>query len=130
MTNRREIDGERQRRERRSRLKRGGRGELAAALLLMAKGYRILARQYRSPHGEIDLIAVRARRIAFVEVKRRASIEDGQAALTPQQARRVANAADHWLSRHRAYQDHEIGLDAVLVVPWRVPRHLPNVLEA
>lgn len=115
--------------DRRARLGRGSRGELIAAGLLLAKGYRILARRYRSRYGEIDLIAARAKRLAFVEVKRRASIEAAEAALTPAQARRIANAADDWLARHPRYIEREIGLDAILVVPWRLPRHLPNALD-
>ena len=93
--------------ERRARLRRGGRGELLAAAFLMAKGYRILARQYRSPFGEIDIIAARPGRIAFVEVKRRATIEDSEAALTPAQARRIADAADHWLAKNPRYLDRD-----------------------
>ncbi len=116
--------------ERRARLRRGGRGELLAAVFLMAKGYRILARQYRSPFGEIDIIAARPGRIVFVEVKRRATIEDCEAALTPAQARRIADAADHWLAKNPRYIDREVGLDAILVTPWRLPRHIENALDA
>lgn len=98
-------------------------------MLLMSKGYRILARRHRTPHGEIDLIAARGRRIAFVEVKRRGTLSDAEAALTPYQARRVAMAADFWIARRPRFRDHEIGLDAILVVPGRLPRHLPNALD-
>jgi putative endonuclease len=116
--------------ERRARLRRGASGELVAAGLLLAKGYRILARRHRTPYGEIDIIAVRRKRIAFVEVKRRRTMEEAEAALTPNQARRIGEAADHWISRHRdRFGDHEIGLDAVLIVPRRWPRHLPNALD-
>ncbi len=115
--------------ERRARLGRGGRGELVAAALLIAKGYRILARRLRSPFGEIDIIAARPGRVAFVEVKWRASQEDAEAALTPAQARRIADAADYWLARHPRYLEREVGLDAVLVVPWRLPRHIRNALD-
>jgi putative endonuclease len=116
--------------ERRSRLRRGLVAELLASAILLAKGYRILDRRHRTPFGEIDIIAARGRRLAFVEVKRRDSFADAEAALTPRQAGRIASAADHWLDRHPAYRDHEIGLDAVLVVPVRLPRHLPNALDA
>ncbi len=115
--------------ERLARLRRGHFAELVAALLLMSKGYRILARRHRTPHGEIDLIAARGRRIAFVEVKRRGTLSDAEAALTPYQARRVAMAADFWIARRPRFRDHEIGLDAILVVPGRLPRHLPNALD-
>jgi putative endonuclease len=45
-----------------ARYRRGHIAELVAAVLLMAKGYRILARRWRSPYGEIDLIARRSSR--------------------------------------------------------------------
>ncbi|MCL4766194.1 MAG: YraN family protein [Hyphomicrobiaceae bacterium] len=114
----------RRRRERRGRL-----SELLAAALLCLKGYRILARRYRSRAGEIDLIAVRGRRIAFVEVKRRPTLEAAEAAKTRGQAQRMARAAEQWLWRHPAYRDHEIGLDALLVVPRHMPRHQPDALQ-
>ena len=94
-----------------------------------AKGYRILARRHRTPHGEIDLIAARWGRVAFVEVKRRATMADCEAALTPRQAERIGRAADHWLARHARFSDHEVGLDAILVAPRHLPRHLPNALD-
>lgn len=115
--------------ERRLRLKRGTSAEWIAAALLMAKGYRILARRHRTPEGEIDIIAARGRRLAFVEVKGRRTIEAAEAALTPHQAGRIGRAADFWLTRRPAFQNHEIGLDAVLVVPRRWPRHIPNALD-
>jgi putative endonuclease len=115
--------------DRLARLRRGNIAELIAAGLLMAKGYRILARRHRTPYGEIDLIAARWRRVAFVEVKRRTTMAECEAALTPRQAERIGRAADHWLARHPRFREHEVGLDAILVVPGKLPRHLPNVLD-
>jgi putative endonuclease len=116
-------------RERLARLRRGSFAELIAAGLLIAKGYRILARRHRTPHGEIDLIAARGRRVAFVEVKRRATMADCEAALTPRQAERIGRAADHWLARHARFRDQDIGLDAILVAPGCLPRHMPHALD-
>ena len=115
--------------ERLGRYRRGRFSELLAAATLMAKGYRILERRCRTPYGEIDLIAVRGRRLAFVEVKRRATREEAEAALTQYQARRIVRAADFWVSRNARYRDHDRGLDAVLVVPLRLPAHLPDALQ-
>ena len=115
--------------ERRARLRRGLAAEWLASVALQAKGYKILARRQRTPYGEIDIVAARGRRLAFVEVKRRASLPEAEAALTPRQRGRIARAADFWLDRHPALRDLEIGLDAILVVPFRLPRHLPNALD-
>ncbi len=114
--------------ERLARLKRGASGEFLAAILLMTRGYRILARRHRTPYGEVDIIAVRFGRLAFVEVKRRPTFAEAEAALSTHQARRIADAAEYWVAKHPRYRNHEMGLDAVLVVPRRWPRHLPNVL--
>ena len=115
--------------ERLGRYRRGRFSELLAAAMLMAKGYRILERRCRTPYGEIDLIAVRGRRLAFVEVKRRSTREVAEAALTQYQARRMVRAADFWVSRNTSYRDHDRGLDAILVVPLRLPAHLPDALQ-
>jgi putative endonuclease len=115
--------------ERRRRLARGRWGELIASVLLTAKGYRILARRHVTPYGEVDIIAARRDRIAFVEVKRRSTTADAQASLTPAQAARIARAADHWLSKHPHYLQREVGLDAVLVTARGWPRHVPNALD-
>jgi putative endonuclease len=115
--------------DRLGRYRRGRFSELAAAAALLAKGYRILERRCRTPYGEIDLIAVRAKRIAFIEVKRRTTTLEAEAALTQYQARRIARAAEYWVSRNPRYCDHDRGLDAILVVPHRLPTHLPDALQ-
>ena len=115
--------------ERIERYRRGWVSEWVAAAALLAKGYRLLGRRVRTPYGEIDLIAVRGQRLAFVEVKRRATRLEGEAAVTPRQAARIARAAEFWVSRNRTYADHEQGLDVVLVTPHRLPVHVQNALH-
>jgi putative endonuclease len=112
-----------------ARYRRGWLSEWVAAAALLARGYRILGRRVRTPYGEIDLIAVRGRRLAFVEVKRRATRAEAEAALTTRQATRMARAAEFWLSRHARYREYDRGFDAILVVPSRLPVHLPDVLQ-
>ena len=90
-------------------------------MFLLLHGYRILARRHRTPFGEIDLIARRGQRLAFVEVKHRRTLEAGMAALTARQAQRVVRAADHWISRRPALIEHERGFDVVIVLPWAWP---------
>src|SRR5205085_1078996 len=62
--------------ERQAAFRRGLSAETRAALLLRVKGYRILARRWQSPVGEIDLVAWRRRVLVFVEVKARARLDD------------------------------------------------------
>jgi putative endonuclease len=111
----------------RRRAERGGRrGETLAALWLQLKGWRILARRARTPVGEVDLVARRGRMVAFVEVKVRASEAEAGRALDDYRLRRVAAAAEALAPRFvRPGDDQRI--DAVFIVPRRLPRHLVNV---
>ncbi len=114
--------------ERRARLRRGRVSEAIAAGVLMAKGYRIVGRRVKTPAGEVDIIAVRAKRLAFIEVKRRRTREDAEAAITKKQASRIRRAANLWLARHPRYHEHEFGFDIVFLVPRHWPRHIANGL--
>jgi len=112
--------------ERRMRLRRGRLSEALAAALLIAKGYRILGRRVRTRAGEIDIVAVRGTRLAFVEVKRRPTREDAEAAVTARQAARIRAASDLWLAHRLRYHGHVFGFDVILLVPGRLPRHIPD----
>jgi putative endonuclease len=116
--------------ERQRRYQRGHIAELVAAALLLCKGYRILARRHRTRLGEIDLIAVRGKRLAFVEVKRRPTLDEAKQSIGEKQTQRLAAAAEQWVWQHPAYHAHEIGLDAVMVAPGRWPCHLVNALQS
>ena len=108
--------------------RRGHFAEYAAAAYLLAKGHRILARRFKTHLGEIDLIAKRGRRVVFVEVKHRPTIEDCEAAVTLQTRRRVHSAADLWLARHERYQASDLGFDLIFIVPRQWPVHLRDAL--
>ncbi len=114
--------------ERRARLRRGRLAEMLAAATLMAKGYRIIGRNVKTRAGEIDIIAVRGKRLAFVEVKRRLTAHAAEAAIGERQAGRIRAAADFWLAHRPRYHEHEQGFDLVLLVPRHWPRHIPNGL--
>lgn len=109
--------------------RKGRLAEALAGLLLWLKGYRLLERRCRTPVGEVDLIAVRRRRLAFVEVKLRASTKDAAWSLTPRQQVRIARAAEYWLSRKPLYQGHDIGFDVVLMAPWTWPVHMRDAFR-
>ncbi len=104
--------------------------ESRAAAFLMAKGYRILAKRYRTPHGELDLVAKRRNLVAFVEVKARATLDEAAYAVTPRQQARIINAAQAWLVAHPDYAEFELRFDAMLIAPRRLPRHLLAAFDA
>jgi putative endonuclease len=99
---------------RQARAQRTGlRAEALAALVLVLKGYRIVARRYAAAGGEIDLIARRGDTVAFVEVK----------------AARMARCVRHWLARNPWAAGLTLRCDAVFLAPRRLPRHVPAVLS-
>ena len=104
--------------------------ESRAAAWLIAKGYRILARRFRTPHGEIDIVARRRNLVAFIEVKARASLDDAAYAVTPRQQQRIVNAAEGWLMAHPEHADFELRFDAMLIAPRHLPRHLLAAFDA
>jgi len=104
--------------------------ESRAAAYLMAKGYRILAKRFRTPHGEIDLVAKRWNLLAFVEVKARATLDDAALAVTPRQQARIVDAAQAWLVMHPEHADFELRFDAILIAPRHLPRHVLAAFDA
>lgn len=103
--------------------KRGHRGEWLAAMMLRLKGYRIVARSYRTKLGEIDIIAQKGDLIAIVEVKARRDEQLALDAVSAQSQRRINNAADIWLSKQKDFARLSIRFDIVAVVPGKWPKH-------
>jgi putative endonuclease len=113
-------------RKRRSAYLWGLRAETLAVIALRLKGWRILARRYKTGSGEIDIIARRGDTIAFVEVKARATREAALAAITVQGQRRIAAAARVWQAGREDADAATLRFDAVLVVPRRWPIHIAD----
>jgi putative endonuclease len=116
--------------ERLAEFRTGLSAEGRAAAFLMAKGYRILAKRFRTPHGEIDIVARRRNLVAFVEVKARASLDEAAFAVTPRQQARIINATQGWLVAHPEHAEFELRFDAILIAPRRLPRHLLAAFDA
>jgi putative endonuclease len=104
--------------------------EARASAYLMAKGYRVLAKRFRTRHGEIDIVARRRNLVAFVEVKARATFDEAAYAVTPRQQARIIAAAQAWLVAHPEHAEFELRFDAVLIAPRRLPRHLLAAFDA
>ncbi len=111
----------------------GGAGERAAARHLRRQGFRILARGYRTPWGEIDLIARDGDVLVFVEVKTRRHGAPAEA-VTPEKQRRLTLAALRFAREH-GLLDTRGRFDVVAIV-WpddrRAPaiEHIRNAFEA
>ncbi|PZO78547.1 MAG: YraN family protein [Micavibrio aeruginosavorus] len=100
--------------------------EGAAEIFLRAKGYEILERRYKTPVGEIDLIARHKEFLVFIEVKGRPSIEEALFALTPRMRGRITDAAGHYIASHPECADSAMRFDVMAVkLPFSV-HHLEN----
>jgi putative endonuclease len=117
-------------RERVAAFRLGLSAESRAAMLLVAKAYRILARRWKTPFGEVDIVARRRRDLVFVEVKARANFDDAAEAVTDRSKRRIVSAAELWLAHHPNDANSFIRFDVILVAPGKMPRHIVNAFDA
>jgi putative endonuclease len=108
----------------------GVSAENIAAIFLGAKGYRTIARRWKSPVGEIDLVVKRGRLIVFVEVKARKGLDQAAESVQVRQRRRIVAAAEAWLAAHPEHAGYDLRFDAVLVTPSRMPQHIVSAFEA
>lgn len=104
----------------------GRRAEWVAALLLMAKGYRILGMRLRTPLAEVDLAAQRGAVLAIVEVKRRRTLEEALLAVTPAQRERLRRAGGVLAGSGGRNKPAVVRLDLVALAPGRWPRHIAD----
>jgi putative endonuclease len=109
---------------RRAAYKRGRGAERRAAWLLRAKGYRVVARGYRCRAGEIDIIARRGAVLVAVEVKARGTLSAAAEAIDQRQRDRITRALSDFMVRKPDYAGCDIRFDAILISPWRRPRHI------
>jgi putative endonuclease len=116
--------------ERLAAFRLGISAESRAAFLLIAKAYRIVARRWKTPFGEIDIVARRRRDLVFVEVKARERLDEAAEAVTERTRRRIVAAAEMWLAHRPQDAQCAIRFDVILVVPGKLPRHVVNAFDA
>jgi putative endonuclease len=108
----------------------GRRAEFLCRLLLLLKGYRILARHWKCSSGEIDIIAKRGRVLAFIEVKARDTVTTAAESLSRKQQARIARAAAQFLASRPPLATLDQRFDVILVVPGRLPMQLQAAWSA
>jgi putative endonuclease len=116
--------------ERRIAFRFGLSAESRAAALLIAKGYRILFRRFKTPVGEIDIVARRRGVLVFVEVKARERLDDAAEAIGRRQQGRIIAAAEFWLAGRPEDAASDMRFDVVLVAPGRLPVHIIGAFDA
>jgi len=100
--------------------------ETLAALVLQFKGYRILARRYKTPVGEIDIVAQRGKVVVFCEVKGRATMDQALSSVTPTMQNRITRAAQYFIAGHPEKATFDLRFDLVALAPPFFWRHLDN----
>ena len=100
--------------------------EALSRLSLRLRGYRIVASRYRSPRGEIDILAAHGSVLAVVEVKTRGQMDDALAAVSPRQWARLYDAANDFLAHAPRFSRHTLRFDMMAVGSHSWPRHIPD----
>lgn len=110
----------------RTTYKTGLAAERLCRIALRLKFYRILADRYKTPVGEIDIIAARGNTIVAVEVKARSTREAAAESIAPSQQRRIANALQNFIMRNPRYAKADLRFDVMLATPNHWPEHIKN----
>jgi putative endonuclease len=97
----------------------GRDGEARAAAYLEQQGLRIIARNVRSPAGEVDLVAQDGETIVFVEVKAWSAytIDNLAYGIDLKKQRRIIETAKYFLSVNRKYNGMAVRFDVVFISP-------------
>ena len=104
--------------------------EVMAAWMLRLKGYHVIARRYKTPVGEIDIIARRKDVLVFAEVKARKALDDALESVTPTMRKRITRAAEWFISQNPQYAESVLRFDLVACAPPFSVRHLDNAWQA
>ena len=103
----------------------GRQAETLAAILLRIKGYRLVARRFKTPVGEIDILARKGNHLVAVEVKERPSLEIGLAAVTTNQWQRISRAMEWTFSARPDLAELDGRFDLIVVNGLR-PHHITD----
>ena len=79
--------------------------------------------------GEVDIVARKGDLAIFVEVKARSDFDAALEAIDETKSRRLGKAIEDWIFRHQPPYGHDFRGDAVIIVPWRFPRHIEDAFE-
>ncbi len=107
----------------------GHRAEAIALWYMRFKGYQLLARRFKTPAGEVDLIMRKGKTTAFIEVKARATVDDGVVAVTAYQSRRIASAAAFYTSRDNRAAASFQRFDIIVIPSYLWPTHIKNAFD-
>jgi putative endonuclease len=103
--------------EHQSSYKKGVNSENKGSCFLKRSNFSVLEQRYKTPFGEIDIVACKDKVLHFVEVKCRTTLDKARCAISKKQIRRIACATLFFLSNFPQYeqQNFEIQFDAIFV---------------
>ena len=107
---------------------KGKKAEDAACRYLKRHGYKILDRNRRLARGELDIVALKADILVFVEVKAHKQRDSSLLAMHADKCERIVSAAYVWLALHESYANQQCRFDLIVVTP-RKPALLPAAIE-
>lgn len=108
---------------------RGIQGESIALAFLKLNGYDVLNTRYRTPYGEIDIIATYGRLLVCVEVKTRHTLGGGIQSLSRRQQERIMNGYLYFIQQHPRYIAYPVRFDLIVCAPNTKPLHFPHAFE-
>ena len=113
-----------------SNIETGSQGEDQAASFLVQKGYKIIARNFRTKLGEIDIVALDQKCVVFVEVKTRKSLEwDPLAAIDSKKQRKLTTLADAFMADHIKFQHFDYRIDCIGIL-LKKPIEIEHIEDA
>jgi len=104
--------------------------EYIAAIYLWLKGYRIMARRFKTPVGEVDLIVRKGQALVFVEVKLRKTFADALESINAKSRRRITKAAQYFIMHNPQYAEFGMRFDVIALGRGFSMRHLDNAWPA
>ena len=118
--------------QRRAREAAGRKAEGFAANWLRLRGYKILEQRFKTPDGEIDIIARKGDVLACIEVKQRSDARAASEAVTASSERRIMDAAETYVTRHPELleQDFELRFDILYVIGRFRVDFIPDAFRA
>ncbi|WP_026470997.1 YraN family protein [Alkanindiges illinoisensis] len=101
----------------------GAQAEDAAASFLQQQGYQLVAQNFNTRFGEIDLIVQRADQLVFVEVRQRKanSLVSALESITLAKQRKIIRAAQGFLQQHQQYYNNDCRFDVIALTSKPVP---------
>lgn len=98
-------------------------GEKIVIFWLRLKGWRIIEHDYKSPLGQIDIIAQKKQHMAAIEVKLRQNLDDDP--VSPKQKQRISQSFSHYIQKYQP-KAREFSIDLIIYKPPFSFRHIPN----